>query len=225
MNTLVKEIESHGLKNKIFTNSQLAGILGGSDARRYSLVNRAIKSGNLVRLKRGMYCLPTSITKAEFLPHPFGIAQCFVPNSYVSFETALRFFDWIPEAVYTTACVSPNRKSVRYRQETLGWFTYMPLSINEDRFLAGVSRYDFDGQVALVASPLRAVMDIVTRQKQEWSGLDYFELGLRVEDDDYLKLEHNDFECLREVYKSESVNNFLTRFEEAVAERKNSREQ
>ena len=220
MNTLVKEIQSHGLGNTIFTDRQLAGILGGSRARRYGLVNRALKSENLVRLKRGIYCLPTSITKTEFLPHPFGVAQAFVPSSYVSFETSLRYHNWIPEAVYTTASVTPNGKSVRYLQDILGYFTYAPLAVNKHSFLNGVSQYKFDQQAAYVARPLRAVMDIVAQRNVDWTGLGYIEDDLRIEDEDFLELTEKDFTELQTVYKHKPVNNFLAQFEKAVLERK-----
>lgn len=221
MNTLVHQIQEHGLNDSIFTVRQLASIIEGSKARRYGLVNRALKRGDLVQLKRGLYCLSTSITKAEFLPHPFGVAQAMDRHSYISFETALRYHNWIPEAVYTNCSVTKKTKSFRYFHDVLGWFTYQPLAVNKSGFLNGVSKLEFGKQVALVAEPLRAVMDIVERQKQPWTGIDYIEEGLRIEDEDFLSLRRKDFAELKNVYKHKSAKNFLRNFEIAVHELKN----
>ena len=215
-NTLLRYVEDQGLTDQIFTDRQLSDIIDGSDARRYGLVNRALKEGVLVRLKRGLYCLSTSVTKEDVLPHPFGVAQAILPRSYVSFATALRFHDWIPEAVYTTSSVTPKSKWVTYKQDLLGLFTYQPLAVNEESYLAGVSSYKFGNQFAFVADPLRAVMDIVERQKQAWTGIDYIEEGLRVEDEDFLTLRRKDFAKLRNVYKHKSTKNFLQNFEKAL---------
>ena len=223
-NALLTYLEAHGLTDEIFTGNQLSNIIEGSDARRYRLVSRALKEGVLVRLKRGLYCLSASVSKDEMLPHPFGVAQAILPGSYVSFATALRFHDWIPEAVYTTSSVTPKPKRVKYRQDVLGLFTYQPLAVNEESYLEGVSSYKFGNQFALVADPLRAVMDIVERQKQPWTGIDYVEEGLRVEDEDFLTLRRQDFAKLKNVYKHKSVKNFLKNFEIALFERKEMEE-
>ena len=223
-NTLLRYIEAHGLTDQIFTDRQLSNIIEGSDARRYGLVSRALKEGVLVHLKRGLYCLSTSITRAEFLPDPFAVAQAMQPRSYVSFESALEFHQWIPEAVYTTVSVSPKTKSVRYCHDVLGWFIYHPLAVNTEDYLAGVSRYKYGNQLALIASPLRALMDLVERYKQPWTGIDYIEEGLRVEDEDFLSLRRKDFAKLKNVYKHESTKNFLKNFEIALFERKETEE-
>ena len=215
-NTLLKYVEAQGLTDQIFTDRQLSNIIEGSDARRYGLVNRALKEGVLVRLKRGLYCLSNSITRAEFLPHPFGVAQAMQPLSYVSFESALEFHQWIPEAVYTTTSVSPKSKSIRYSHDVLGRFTYRPVAVNSEDYLAGVSRYKYGKQLALIASPLRALMDLVERYKQPWTGIDYIEEGLRVEEEDFLQLRRKDFANLKNVYKHKSTKNFLQKFEKEV---------
>ena len=216
MNTLVHQIHEHGLTNRIFTSRQLSDIFEGNQSRRNRLVSHALKAGVLVRLKRGVYCLSTSITGAEFLPHPFGVAQVMDMQSYISFETALRFHNWIPEAVYTHCSVTPKPKSFRYLHNVLGWFSFQPLAVNKNDFLKGVSHYQFGEQSALVADPLRAVMDIVERQKQVWTDIDYIEEGLRIEDEDFLKLRRKDFAMLKNVYKHRKAVNFLENFEVAL---------
>ena len=220
-NALLRNIREHNLAHRIFSGRQLSDIIKGSDSRRYRLVSRAIKDGVLVRLKRGLYCLSPSVSNLKCLPHPYGVARAIDPSSYVSFETALRFHNWIPEAVYTTYSVTAKSKSASYVHEVLGCFLYEPLAINKVGFLEGVSQYKYGQQVAFVANPLRAIMDIVERSKQTWSGIDYIEEGLRIEDEDFLQLGEKDFTVLKQVYKNYETNNFLQKFENAVNRRKN----
>ena len=75
--------------------------------------------------------------------------------------------------------------------------------------------------MAFVANPLRAIMDIVERSKRAWSGIDYIEEGLRIEDEDFLQLGEKDFTLLKQVYKNDETNKFLQKFENAVNRRKN----
>ena len=217
---LLNNLEENNLTDRIFSSQQLANVIEGSDSRRYSVVSRAVRDGILVRLKRGLYCLSPSVSNAKYLPDPYVVAKAIDATSYVSFETALRFHNWIPEAVYITTSATQRSKKVRYRHEVLGWFTYQPLSVNKCSFFEGVSQYVYGKHVALVADPLRALMDLVERSKQPWTGIDYIEEGLRIEDEDFLQLRREDFAKLKNVYKRDSTINFLQKFENAVLRRK-----
>jgi predicted transcriptional regulator of viral defense system len=68
-----------------------------------------MKSGELVRLQRGLYVLADRYRAQPC--HSFAVAQAFAPGSYISFETALAYHGWIPERVFVTASVVPGRKS------------------------------------------------------------------------------------------------------------------
>lgn len=110
MSALSSILSAGRLAGRVFDEQQLGEELGGSEGRRYALVNRAIKDGSLIRLKRGSYLLGQSFRSEPI--HPFAIAQALLPGSYVSFETALAHHGWIPEAVHATASVTPARKSL-----------------------------------------------------------------------------------------------------------------
>ena len=218
MSTLVEQVLAAGLGNSVFTERQLSEILGGGDARRYGLVNRALKNGTLLRLKRGLYCLNSSNTGDSI--HPFAIAQALHPGSYISFETALAFHQWIPEAVFTTASVTPGRKSFEIDHESLGRFSFHPLALNDYQFLAAVSRLKLGLHTTLIASPLRALMDLVALRKESWSGLDWIEHGLRIDESHLATLRRKDFAALSPTYKHKAANEFLLYFEKAVFSRR-----
>jgi len=208
MQTLTQQLIDLGLKNRVLAESQLARIVGGSPQRRYGLVNRAMKAGELLRLTRGSYLLADRFR--DYPSHPFALAQAFVPGSYVSFETALAHHGWIPEAVYTTASVVPGRKSLDYTHPVFGRFSFHPLAIQTGYFLELVERVQITQQALLVAEPLRALMDLVCLRKVEWQGMEWLIEGMRIDDEILRTVTRADIRILELVYKQKRVKTFLT---------------
>ena len=210
MNKLVQSLEDAGFSDRAFTESQLARVVGGEPARRYGLVNRALKDGSLVRIKRGLYVLGGS--KIPRL-HPFAVAQALNSGSYVSFESALSYHGWIPEAVFTVASVTPDRKSFERDTEQFGSFSFHTIAVEKLWFYASVDRVQIEERTALVAQPLRALMDLVALRKVHWQGLSWVEQGLRIDEDRLSTLRKPDFAALRHVYKHKAARAFLKAFE------------
>lgn len=214
MSALAQKLSTKEIANRVFSDRQLGELLGGTDARRYGVVNRALRDGSLIRLKRGAYVLGQQYRSTPF--HPFAIAQGLVAGSYVSFESALAFHGWIPEAVFITASVSPGRKTMRVETPAFGTFGFHPLAIQNYQFLTAVSRVSFDKTSAFVAQPLRALMDLVALRKERWSGLAWLVQGMRIDEDSLLALKPKDFAALKAVYKHKEVGKFLAALETAV---------
>jgi hypothetical protein len=214
MSSLALQVAGSNLAGRIFHEGQLREVLGGSDARRYALVHRALKDGSLIRLKRGAYMLDQRRNRETI--HPFAVAQALVPGSYVSLETALAYHRWIPEAVFATASVSPGRKTLTFEVPSFGQFSFHPLALQEYQFLAGVDRVKLGRLTAFVAQPLRALIDLVALRKEAWSGLDWLTIGMRIDEDRLRSLKRKDLSALRGVYKHKAANIFLQSLEEAV---------
>ena len=214
MSSLAQHLSASALRDRIFSERQLGAALGGGDARRYGLVNRALKDGSLIRLKRGVYALARTYRSTAV--HPFAVAQALLPGSYISFESALAYHGWIPEAVPVSASVTPGRKTLEFPATEFGTFKYHPLAIADYQFLSGVERVTFDKHTAFVARPLRALMDIIALRKVDWSGLDWLIGGMRIDDDALLALRQEDFAAVKAVYKHKAVNAFLAELENAV---------
>ena len=207
MSSLTNKLRMAGYVDHILTERQIASILNGSDARRYALVNRALKDGSLTRLKRGLYALGLSQRSAPL--HPFAIAQAILPGSYISMETALSYHGWIPEAVYETISITPRRKTLTYQHEQFGQFRYAPLAHNKYQFLQSVSREKIGAQMVLIANPLRALLDLVAHRKKDWTHIDWIEQSLRIELTHLANLKSKDFKSLDLVYKHKRVRMFL----------------
>ena len=87
MTPLTELIIDAGAANHVLAAGQIERLLGGSEARRYGQVNRALKAGELLKVKRGLYVLADRFR--DYPVHPFALAQQLVPGSYVSAESAL----------------------------------------------------------------------------------------------------------------------------------------
>ena len=83
------------------------------------------------------------------------------------------------------------------------------LALNRDRFLELIERRQFGSQIALVAMPLRALIDLVTLRKLQWQGLDGLVEGMRIEEQTLKDLRRTDIEALVGVYKQKRPNTFL----------------
>lgn len=211
MQTLTEALLEEGLNDRVLTDVQLGRLISGSNQRRYNLVNRAMKAGELIRLRRGLYLLADKYRSQPC--HPYALAQSLVPGSYVSLETALAFHGWIPEAVYTTASVVPGRQVKDFNCEPLGRFTFHPLAIQPGYFLELVERVQLGEQAVLMAQPIRALLDLVCSKKMDWQGIAWLVQGLRIEEEVLNQVSGAELRTLKQVYKHQRVQRFITELE------------
>lgn len=209
MQTLTENLIGQGLRDRAFTERQLERVTGDSPGSRYGLVNRALKAAELVRVRRGLYVLAPGLRTRSL--HPFVLAQAIEPGSYVSLETALSHHGWIPEGIRVTTSIVRGRKSSELDHPVLGSFTFHPLALHRTHFLELVERQQFDSQAALVASPARALMDLVTLGKVEWGGLAWLTDNLRIEEETLKGISRKQIRTLATVYKQKRPGHFLTK--------------
>lgn len=124
----------------------------------YKSVNTKIhaleKEGELIRLKKGLYVVSPKVTRQELLPEL--IANHLYGPSYVSMESALRYYGLIPERVY--AVRSMTTKHNREFTNEVGLFTYR--EVTDEYFAIGVTQSKTDVPF-LVASPEKALCDMI----------------------------------------------------------------
>ena len=92
----------------------------GSEDSRYGLVKRALASGEIIRIRRGLYCLAPKYQKKGI--NLYALAQLVYGPSYVSLESALSWHGWIPEAVH--AITGASFKKAKEFTTPLGVFRY-----------------------------------------------------------------------------------------------------
>lgn len=120
-------------------------------------LSRWVKSGRIYQLRRGLYVLAPPYQKTQ--PHPFQVANQLQRASYVSLQSALAYYGLVPETVNITTSVSTGRPE---RLETpLGIFEFRHLKTD---LLYGYQMVDLGGQSALVASPEKALLDLIYLQ-------------------------------------------------------------
>ncbi|MFT6518010.1 MAG: putative transcriptional regulator of viral defense system [Candidatus Azotimanducaceae bacterium] len=214
MQTLTEQLIEEGLAERVLTDGQVSRLVEGSRQRRYHLVNRAMKAGELIRLRRGLYMLADKYRSQPC--HPYMLAQVLVPGGYVSLESALSFHGWIPEAVYTTASIVPNRKMKDFSYEQMGLFTFDTLPVREGFFLELVQRVELAGQGVLMASPLRALMDLVCLKKTQWRGVEWLEQGMRIDRECLRAITSAQVRTLKAAYKPKRVTEFLAGLERVL---------
>ena len=117
-------------------------------------ISSLIKEGELVSLRRGLYALgPESDLPMTEL---FLIANHLRGPSYVSLESALSYWGFIPERTFEISSVTV-KPSTNY-QTALGRFSYQHLAVPYYAF--GMCRVDLStNQMALMATPEKAICD------------------------------------------------------------------
>jgi hypothetical protein len=203
MQTLTEAALEHG-NGRVFTRTELSFWLGGSAARQDSVLKRALASGEVVRIHRGLYCLAKKYVREDI--DPFVLAQRIHGPSYISLETALSVHGWIPEAGSAITSVSLDR--AREFDTPLGRFSFS--RVPQKTLHTGVRRVVKDnGGSYLLASPLKALADYVYVRKCDWDSAGQIAASLGVDESDLAGVEAHEFGPLLDTYSSRRVRQFL----------------
>lgn len=205
---IIEILQNAGVQQRIFHARDLVRLSGGSPTRYYRLVYQARAKGYLMRLQHGTYMVAPKYRTVKV--SKFVVAGQMVPNSYISFESALSYHGWIPERVVQVLSVISKGRP-RHFETPLGdfEFEYVHLPVKEAEFLSGVTREEYQGQAFLMATPLRALADYVYDRKIEWTSIDWLLEGLRIEEENLRTLTLADFQQVRSVFHARRVLSFL----------------
>jgi predicted transcriptional regulator of viral defense system len=189
----------------VFTQSDVTALVGGTDFSRHGLIKRAMSAGEILNIRRGLYCLAPEFQKKPV--SVYSLAQRIYGPSYISMETALSHHGWIPEAVYACTCASfGNSKEF---ETPLGVFNYK--RVPQHTFFLGVQRCnDENGNVFFMASPVKALADYLYVHQLNWSGIDEPIGSLRINEDELTCVTAEELEALLDNYSNGRVKRFLT---------------
>jgi hypothetical protein len=129
----------------------------------------------------------------------------FVPNSYISFETALWDAGWIPEFVFEIASVSA-KQSFEIRTP-FAVFSYT--RIKQKDMFAGTYTMNTGNDAVLEAKPLKALADYVYSFGYGWTSLKPLKHSLRIDIENLESLTAADFDEIQGNYEIATVENFL----------------
>jgi len=194
-----KELLSIVEDEPIFATSLLlSGNVDPVDVRRQ--LSRWAANGRVNRLRRGLYALAAPYRKVK--AHPFVVANRMVRPSYVSLQSALGFFGLIPESVPVTTSITTGRPGEF--STPLGIFVFRHV---RTPLFQGFREVEMgDRQPAFVATPEKALLDLLYLEKS--SDSEAYLGELRLEMDDGLDLD--EFERLSRSFRSPKVRRAVT---------------
>ncbi|WP_320127574.1 hypothetical protein [uncultured Sphaerochaeta sp.] len=173
------------------------------DSVRFGLLHRAIRDGDIIRIRRGFYGFAPYLQKKP-IPQ-FAISHFIYRYSYISLESALANHGWIPEAIGVYSSVTMNNNA--WFNTPIGIYAYD--RVKQNRFYFGLERHCENGYYWLQATPLKALADYVYVHKRDWINSGPLIESLRIEPEYLEELTANDFEELEGNYVSDRVNAFL----------------
>jgi len=138
----------------VFPSSFLLAGRGSAAAVRRQL-DRWVKTGRLLRLRRGVYAVALPY-RAE-APHPFLVANHLRRPSYVSLQSALSHYGMIPEFVPVTTSITTGRPEEL--DTPLGRFLFR--HVKKSAFFGYTQTEISRGQPVFLASPEKALLDLL----------------------------------------------------------------
>ena len=191
-----------------FNFDVLASNLGNYKSPRQKIIELE-KQGVIIRLKRGMYVVSPQITKKTVSTEL--IANHLYGPSYVSMESALRFYGLIPERVFNTTSMTLKRS--RTFKNQFGQFNYILCPAKY--YSIGISQIIQEDYAFLIASPEKALCDLIVYtpklQLRSIKSLQTFlEEDIRLDMDEFYKMDASIFEkCAEEGKKKTEITNII----------------
>jgi predicted transcriptional regulator of viral defense system len=141
-----------------------SALLQAGDVDRANLqkqLSRWTAAGKIHQLRRGLYTLAEPYRQKD--PHPFLIANRLIAPSYVSLQSALAYYDLIPEAVPQVLSITSKLRS-KVIETSLGSFRYHNI---QSPLFSGFSLVQVSiDQSAYLARPEKALFDLIYLTKQ-----------------------------------------------------------
>lgn len=164
-------------------------------------INKLVESSDLIPLKQGFYLLGVKYNK-EY--SKLALSQFIYGPSAISFESALAYYNLIPERVEVTKSICFKRKKIF--NTPVGLFSYE--YIKKEKYFIGLNFIKKDLGCFFIASPQKALCDIFynLKIKSVKDAINYLLHNLRIEESDIKNLRINGLLKLNKLYNKSSVN-------------------
>ncbi len=174
---------------------------------KFAKIAQLEKANEIIRLKRNLFVVNPSETSATLSTGL--IANHLLAPSYVSKQTALRYYGLIPETVYTTQ--SMTFKSARTFNTPIGIFSFSHIA--KEAYHVGLTQIREGNATYTIATPEKALCDLIAdmpginlRYKKE--AQEFLEENLRLDMERFLQFDPSIFEAYAEHGKK--ANSILT---------------
>src|SRR6478672_2950098 len=149
----------------VVTFDQVAEFLPASTAAgRRQFVHRLVKAGWLVRIKKGLYQVADLSSLGTLTLSRYAVAQLLVPESYISFESALQYHGLYDQLQRGTSSVALKQHAT----VELNGYTYVYVKTTAKSFY-GWQEQTIDGQLVKMATPEKALIDMIQLHRTEYS--------------------------------------------------------
>ena len=154
---------------------------------KFAKVAQLERAGEIIRLRRNLFVVNPEETG---LPLSSGlIANHLLAPSYVSMQTALRYYGLIPEAVYTIQ--SMTFKAAKEFNTPVGNYCYYHIS--RETYPIGITQIKEENSVYIMATPEKALCDLIANQpgvnlRYKKEALEFLEENLRFDMDRFCQL-------------------------------------
>ncbi|MFD3408636.1 hypothetical protein SKC37_08200 [Aquirufa sp. HETE-83D] len=157
--------------------------------RPYDKIMELVNKGDLVQLRKGLYITTSLISTHR--PEPFLIANHLLGPSYISLDSALFYWGFIPERVFEiTSVTNKPSKSFILEKSTKYSFTHLPFAY----YPLGIKSLQLTAkQTVLIASPEKCICDKVittagVNLRSKKQAITFLVEDLRIEKDQLRKL-------------------------------------
>ena len=113
-------------------------------------IQRMVKNHEIFPIAKGLYETNRNV-------NPFYLADPIYSPSYISFETALSYYDLIPERVYAIKNATFNKKKKKEFKTIFGIYTYQ--DVPKNAFPYGTELISIDGYTYKIATKEKALLD------------------------------------------------------------------
>ena len=174
---------------------------------------RLERDGQIIRLKKGLYVASPRISRAELAP--FLLANHIYGPSYVSMQTALRYYGLIPEAVYSVQSMTTG--VARHYENAFGTFNY--IHVPARYYNIGVTMKESAGATFMIATPEKALCDLMVftpnlNLRFQTSMRQYLEEDIRLDMDELMNFDLDIISDCAEVSRKKTMLNQLIKFVE-----------
>lgn len=129
-----------------------------------NIITKLVKNGWLIRIKKGLYVISDLSTRGFLSISPYSIANLLVPDSYISFESALQLYGMFDQLTNKTISVSLKA----YKNIVLNSNEYSYIKTKPE-FYFGWQDVEIDNNIVHIASAEKALIDIINFRRDQYS--------------------------------------------------------
>lgn len=151
---------------QIVTTEEIYAESQGSNGQRQvkKVIAKLVSHGWLIRIKRGLYAISDLSSRGFLSISPYFIANLFVKESYVSFESALAYYNMFDQLTSTIISISKTQYKAVYLNAT----EYSFINV-KDKFFFGWQKVMIDGNVVRIAEIEKALIDIIHFHRSKYA--------------------------------------------------------